>query len=436
MIGGGGWGVNGFGAGVSLCEMPIVVRGALWQNPGMTHSPSKGALSGVRILDMATVLAAPFGATLCADHGADVVKLELPDGSDPLRGLQPVKDGVGLWFKVANRGKRGLSLDVRKPRGRALLLKMLPDFDVLVENFRTGTMDRWGLDTQTLLAANPRLVILRLTGFGQTGPYAARPGFARIFEAMSGFTNLTGEEGGTPLHMNFPVGDAVAGVFAAFSIAAEIARLRGDPQALGCEVDLSATEALFRLLDPLAVEHEQLGQVRRPAGNCASYTAPSNMYMSCERVFFSLVASSNPIFARLAHAVGCPEWVADPRFATNPARVENLHALDAQLSAWFVARPWREIEATLEAEGIPFSKVYSIEDIERDPQFIARGAIMRLPDAQYGSLPAPCIVPRVPGRVMPVPRTGPDTGEHNAELLGAYGVDALALAALRAEGVV
>lgn len=436
MIGGGGWGVNAFGTGVSLCEMPIVVGGALWQNPGMTPTPSKGALSGVRILDMATVLAAPFGATLCADQGADVVKLELPDGSDPLRGLQPVKDGVGLWFKVANRGKRGLSLDVRKPRGRELLLNMLPDFDVLVENFRTGTLDRWGLDTQTLLAANPRLVILRLTGFGQTGPYAARPGFARIFEAMSGFTNLTGEEGGTPLHMNFPVGDAVAGVFAAFSIAAEIARLRGDPQALGCEVDLSATEALFRLLDPLAVEHEQLGQVRRPAGNCASYTAPSNMYMSSERVFFSLVASSNPIFARLAHAVGSPEWVADPRFATNPARVENLRALDAQLSAWFVARPWSEIAATLEAEGIPFSKVYSIEDIERDPQFIARGAIMRLPDAQYGSLPAPCIVPRVPGRLMPVPRTGPDTGEHNAELLGAYGVDATQLASLRADGVV
>ena len=436
MIGGGGWGVNAFGAGVSLCEIPIVVGSALWQNPGMTPTPSKGALSGVRILDMATVLAAPFGATLCADLGADVVKLELPDGSDPLRGLQPVKDGVGLWFKVANRGKRGLSLDVRRPRGRELLLKMLPDFDVLVENFRTGTMDRWGLDTQTLLAANPRLVILRLTGFGQTGPYAARPGFARIFEAMSGFTNLTGEEGGTPLHMNFPVGDAVAGVFAAFSIAAEIARLRGDPQALGCEVDLSATEALFRLLDPLAVEHEQLGQVRRPAGNCASYTAPSNMYMSQERVFFSLVASSNPIFARLAHAVGCPEWVTDPRFATNPARVENLRALDAQLSAWFVARPWSGIAATLEAEGIPFSKVYSIEDIERDPQFIARGAIMRLPDTLYGSLPAPCIVPRVPGRVMPVPRTGPDTGEHNAELLAAYGVDAAQLASLRADGVV
>jgi crotonobetainyl-CoA:carnitine CoA-transferase CaiB-like acyl-CoA transferase len=393
----------------------------------MTNTNSKGALSGVRILDMATVLAAPFGATLCADLGADVVKLELPDGSDPLR---------GLWFKVANRGKRGLSLDVRKQRGRELFLQMLPDFDVLVENFRTGTMERWGLDTQTLLAANPRLVILRLTGFGQTGPYSERPGFARVFEAMSGFTNLSGEEGGMPMHMNFPMGDAVSGVFAAFSIAAEIARLRGDPDAKGCEVDLSATEALFRILDPLAVEHEQLGLVRKPAGNRASYTAPSNMYMSRERVFFSLVASSNPIFSRLAHAVGSPQWASDPRFSTNPARVENLSELDALLTAWFVVRPWSEIEATLSAEGIPFSKVYTIEDIERDPQFIARKAIVRLPDADYGSLPAPCIVPRVPGRDMPIPRTGPETGEHNAQLLAAYGIDAAALAILRAEGVV
>ncbi|HKB54423.1 MAG TPA: CoA transferase, partial [Ramlibacter sp.] len=190
-------------------------------------STPAGALAGVRILDMATVLAAPLGATLCADHGAEVVKLELPDGSNALRGLQPVKEGVPLWWKVANRGKRGITLDVRQPRGREILLSMLPRFDVLVENFRTGTMDRWGLDIQTLQRANPRLIVVRLTGFGQTGPYATRPGYARIFEAMSGFTNLTGEAGGPPLHSNFPVGDAVAGLFCAFSIAAEIARLRG-----------------------------------------------------------------------------------------------------------------------------------------------------------------------------------------------------------------
>jgi crotonobetainyl-CoA:carnitine CoA-transferase CaiB-like acyl-CoA transferase len=343
---------------------------------------------------------------------------------------------VALWWKVANRGKKGISLDVRKPQGKQLLLRMLSQFDVLVENFRTGTMDRWGHDEATLLQANPRLVILRLTGFGQTGPYATRPGFTRIFEAMSGFTSLTGERGGSPLHSNFPIGDAVAGLFTAFAIVSEIARLRGDPQALGCVVDLSATEALFRRLDPLPVEHEQLGMVRQPEGNCASYTAPSNMYISQERVFFSLVASSNPIFARLAQTVGHPEWSTDERFATNPAQVRNLQALDAELAAWFIARPFATIAALLETAGVPFSKVYTIEDIEQDAPFAARQAIVRLPDPLHGSLPAPCIVPRVTGRDMPIPRTGPDVGEHNAEVYARFGIDPGTLAALQADGVV
>lgn len=398
--------------------------------------PSPGALGGVRILDMATVLAAPLGATLCADHGADVVKLELPDGSDALRGLQPVKEGLPLWWKIANRGKRGITLDVRQPRGREILLSMLPHFDVLVENFRSGTLDRWGLDIATLHRANPRLVVLRLTGFGQTGPYRSRPGYARIFEAMSGFTNLTGEEGGPPLHSNFPVGDAVAGLFCAFSIAAEIARLRGDPGAKGVEVDLAATEALFRLLDPLPVEHEQLGQVRRPAGNRASYTAPSNMYRSRDGVFFSLVASSNAIFARLCQAVGEPQWAEDPRFATNPARVANLVVLDDGLAAWFAGRDYETIARTLEEAGIPFSKVYTIADIEADPHFQARQAIVRLPDPDCGSLPAPCIVPRIAGREMPLPRTGPAVGEHNAEVYASFGIDAEELQRLRATAVI
>jgi len=190
-----------------------------------------GSLAGVRILDMATVMAAPLGATLCADQGAEVVKLELPDGSDALRLLQPVKDGSPLWWKIVNRGKLGITLDVRKPEGREIFLKLIVQFDVLVENFRTGTLDRWGLDLATLHRVNPRLVVVRLTGFGQTGPYRHRPGYARVFEAMSGFTNLTGEEGGSPLHSNFPVGDAISAVWCAFSIAAEVARLRGDPQA-------------------------------------------------------------------------------------------------------------------------------------------------------------------------------------------------------------
>ncbi len=386
----------------------------------MNH-PTKGALDNVRILDMATVVAAPFGATLCADHGADVVKLELPDGSDPLRGLQPIKDGIPLWWKTANRGKRGITLDVRKSAGREAFLKMIPQFDVLVENFRTGTMAGWGLDAETLFAANPRLIVLRLTGFGQSGPYKSRPGFARIFEAMSGFTNLTGQAGGAPLHTNFPVGDAVAGLFAAFSIAIEIVRLRGDPSAVGAEIDLSATEALFRFLDPLPVEHEQLNFVRMPAGNCASYTAPSDMYNSQDDVFFSLVASSNPIFARLCHGIGKPEWAGDTRFSTNSGRVDNIAALDAGLRSWFSTHTYEQIALMLNKSGVPFSKVYTIEDITQDPHFIERQSIIRLPDSDYGTLPAPCIVPRVIDRRLPVPRTGPSVGEHNAEVYAELG---------------
>jgi len=403
----------------------------------MTLTPSSsGALAGVRILDMATVLAAPSGATLCADHGADVVKLELPDGSDALRHMQPIKDGSPLWWKVANRGKRGITLDVRKEQGRRILLSMLPRFDVLVENFRSGSMDRWGLDIETLHRANPRLIVVRLTGFGQTGPYRSRAGFARVFEAMSGFTNLTGEAGGSPLHSNFPLGDSIAGIFCAFTIAAEVARLRGNPELPGAEVDLAATEALFRMLDPLPVEHEQLGQVRRAAGNRTTYTSPSNMYRSKDGVYFSLVASSQAVYVRLCNAVGKPEWITDPRFDTLPKRVQNMDALDGALPQWFVSHAFADICAQLEPHEIPFTKVYDIEDIKADPHFQARNAIIRLPDPDHGSLPAPCIVPRVVGRDMPAPRSGPSVGEHNAEVYAEFGITADQLEELREQRVI
>lgn len=385
---------------------------------------------------MATVLAAPSGATLCADHGADVVKLELPDGSDALRHMQPIKDGSPLWWKVANRGKRGITLDVRKEKGREILLSMLPRFDVLVENFRTGSLDRWGLDIDTLHRANPRLIVVRLTGFGQTGPYRARAGFARIFEAMSGLTNLTGTVGGSPLHSNFPLGDSIAGVFCAFAIAAEMARLRGDPQATGREVDLSATEALLRILDPLPVEHEQLGLVRHAVGNLTTYTSPSNMYRSNDGVYFSLVASSQAVYERLCKALGHPEWIDDARFQTLPKRVQHMGELDGLLARWFSERAFEEICTRLQPFEIPFSKVYDIEDIKADPHFQARDAIIRLPDPDYGSLPAPCVVPRIVGRDMPTPRSGPAVGEHNAEIYAELGLTGEQLDELRAQRII
>lgn len=403
--------------------------------PGVSAA-SAGPLAGIRILDMATVIAAPFSATLCADLGAEVVKLELPDGSDSLRTLAPVKDGNALYWKVTNRGKQGITLDVRKPEGRELFLRLLPQFDVLVENFRTGTMDRWGLDLETLHKVNPRLTVLRLTGFGQTGPYAQRPGFARIFEAMSGFAHLTGEPGGSPQHMNYPLGDVVAGLFGAFSIASAMVERRQNPDGLGREIDLSATEAMLRLLEPLAVEFEQTGAVRQRAGSRATYTAPSNMYQTSDNVWVTIVGSSETIFRRICQAIGRPELLDDPRFATNPDRVRNLEELDGIIKSWCAARSFESLAAALGPCEVPFSKVYGIDDVLADPHFQAREAIIRLPDPDLGSVPAPCVVPRFSGAPSPVPRSGPSVGEHNSEIFATLGLDGAELQRLKEARVI
>ncbi|MGJ7544248.1 CaiB/BaiF CoA transferase family protein [Variovorax sp. LT1R16] len=395
-------------------------------------SAAGGPLSGLRILDMATVVAAPFGATLCADAGAEVVKLELPDGNDPLRGLAPTE----LYWKVLNRGKAGISLDVRQPAGRALFLQLITGFDVLVENFRPGTMDRWGLDWATLQRSNPRLSVLRLTGFGQTGPYAGRPGFARIFEAMSGLAHLTGEAGRHPLHINFPIGDSIAGLFGAFAIASLAAERAREPNAPGREVDLSATEALLRVLEPLAAEYEQSDEARGRTGARASYTAPSNIYRTRDDLWITLVGSSDAIFRRLCAAMGTPALCEEPRFATNPQRLRHLDEIDGIIARWFAANGYETLSVLLEAHGVPFSKIYSIADALDDPHFRARQAFVRLPDPELGSLPAPASVPRFGGYEPPPPRTGPATGEHNASIYGALGLTAADLAALRAAHVI
>ncbi|RJF95539.1 CaiB/BaiF CoA transferase family protein [Noviherbaspirillum saxi] len=403
----------------------------------MTHSQpytpaASGPLSGIRILDMATVLAAPFSATLCGDMGAEVIKLELPDGSDSLRTLAP----VDLFWKVTNRGKKGITLDVRKPEGKALFLKLVATVDVLVENFRTGTLDKWGLDIATLHAANPKLIVLRLTGFGQTGPYAARPGFARIFEAMSGFANLTGDMQSGPQHMNYPLGDVVSGLFGAFSIASAIAQRALHPQQHGVEIDLSATEAMLRLLDPLAAEYESEGVSRQRAGNRATYTAPSNMYRTGDGAYITVVGSTAIIFRRLCNAMQRPELADDERFCSNPARMKHVDELDGIIAQWCLAHSYAAIANALEEHGVPFSKIYSIADVVADPHYQSRQALIRLPDPEHGSLPAPCIVPRMTGFEPAPPRTGPALGEHNEEILSSLGVPGNEIDRLRSAGVI
>jgi len=395
-------------------------------------------LRGVRILDMATVLAAPFAATLCGDMGAEVVKLELPQGGDSLRTLAPVHAGQPLFWKTANRGKKGITLDVRKPEGRELFLRLIADFDVLVENFRTGTLDQWGLDIATLHAHNPRLIVLRITGFGQTGPYARRPGFARIFEAMSGFAQLTGEPGGPPQHMNFPLGDVVAGLFGAFAISTALAERNALPreQQRGAEIDLSAAEAMMRLLDPLAAEYRLAGVVRERTGARATYTAPSNVYRSADGAWVTLVGTGDAIFGRICRAIGRPELPRDPRFVDNAARIEHLAALDELIATWCASLPFAELAERLKREDVPHSKVWSIADLMADPHFQARGTFIDLEDPDFGAVPAPAAVPRFGGRRVDAPATGPRTGQHNAEVYGRLGLTEVQLQELQELGIV
>ena len=387
---------------------------------------------------MATVLAAPFAATLCGDMGAEVTKLELPDGSDTLRHMLPIMGEHALFWKVTNRGKRGITLDVRRPEGKALFLKMLPRHDVLVENFRTGTLDRWGLDIETLHAHNPDLIVLRLTGFGQDGPYANRPGFARIFEAMSGLANLTGEAGRSPQHMNYPLGDVVAGLFGAFSITSALAGRASLPAGAprGCEIDLAATEALFRMLDPLAVEYQHMGFARERTGARATYSPLSNIFATRDGHWLTIVGTSGATYGRIFEAMGRAELLVDGRFATPMARQRNSDEVDRMVADWCRGQDLSALEATLLRHQVPHSKVYGIEDVLADPQFKARKAVIQLPDPELGQVAAPCVVPRFSTYGAPQPRSGPGVGEHNAEVYGEFGLDARELERLRESRVI
>lgn len=396
-----------------------------------------GPLAGLRILDVSTVIAGPVAATFLADLGAEVVKVELPQAGDPLRGLPPFKNGFPLWWKVTNRNKRGITLDLRKPKGKALFERLLPQFDVLVENFRPGTLDKWGLDKERLFSLKPELVILRMSGFGQTGPYRDKPGFARVFEALSGFAYICGEADGPPIHAGFPIGDSVAGLFGALGILSALYHRLTHRAAPGQEIDLSATEAMFRILDFLAIEYDQLGTVHSRSGNFSQYTAPSNVYRTRDGQWASIAASTQSIFERLASAMGRPDLTVDPRFATNPDRVRHRDEIDAIVAQWVATKTMAELIALLDDAQVGFGPINSIDRVFDDAQFKAREAIVPIPDTDLGTVRMQNVVPRFSRTPGAIRCAGPSLGEHNSEIYGDWlGLSPEERQQLRAEGVI
>ncbi|SME89343.1 Crotonobetainyl-CoA:carnitine CoA-transferase CaiB [Tistlia consotensis] len=368
----------------------------------MTGPEGEGPLKGLRVLDIATIIAGPMAGTLMADFGAEVIKLELPGLGDGLRGFPPFREGKSLWWKVTNRGKYFGALDLRTPEGRALFLRLVAKSDVVIENFRPGTLERWDLGIETLWRANPRLVVLRVSGFGQDGPNAGLPGFARIFEAIGGLTAISGREDEPPMHTGYPIGDPIGALFGAFAILAALWRVAQGDRERGEEIDLSLTEALFRIIEVLAIEYDQLGEVRRRSGNRNLYSAPSDVYLTADKRYVSLAGSTNRTFANNARAIGRPELAEDPRFATNAARVEHGEELDRIFGGWIAAHTQEEAVAAFRAASGTLAPIYSVDQIFADPQFVARGAIAETPDEDFGQVRMQGLVPRFrrrPGRI-------------------------------------
>ena len=391
-------------------------------------------LDGIRVVEAATLFAAPLAGMFLGDYGADVIKIEHPSRVDPARGHGPSKDGVGLWFKALARNKRLVTLDLSKPEGADLFLRLAARSDVVLENFRPGTLERWGLGWDELSAANPRLVLARVSGFGQTGPYASRPGFGTLAEAMSGFAALNGEPDGPPLLPPLALADGVAALATAFAI---LAALRAREQTgRGQVVDTSLVEPLLTLLGPQVTAYDLLGELQPRTGNRSSHNAPRNVYATADGSWVAVSASAASIAARVLRLVGRPDLVDEPWFATGSGRAEHVDEIDAAVAGWIAARDRDEVLAAFEAAEAAIAPVYDARDLLADPQLAALGSISAVEDDELGPIRMPNVISRLsetPGEIRHAGgRHGADTEAVFAEL----GVGSDELARLRDEGVV
>ena len=397
----------------------------------------QGPLRHLRVLDIATIIAGPLAAGMLADFGAEVLKVEMPGAGDGLRALRPHKDGVSLWTKVVNRNKKSITLDLRQKEGADILKRLIAECDVLVENFRPGTLERWGLAPEVLWRVNPNLTILRVSAFGQRGPYAGKPGFARIADAMSGFLSLCGPVDGAPIHPGYPIADSVTGLFGALGILTALIERQQNPDAPGQVVEVSLFESMFRVLDFLAIEYDQLGEVRQRNGNRNPYAAPGNVYRSRDGTWCTLAASTQSVFARLAEAIGRADLLDDPRFADNPARLYHVDELDRIIGDWFAARDAEEACAVLDAASVSVATVRSINELFANPQVAAAGMLVPIEDDELGPVRMQGVTPtlsRTPGAVH---RTGPALGADNDAIYGNHlGLGAAEIAALRKNRVI
>ena len=401
-------------------------------------APPTAPLAGIRVLELGHYVAAPFATRLLADLGAEVVKVE-PPGGDPVRQWGARYKGSAPWWSVHARNKRCISLDLKKPEARRIVLELVRSCDALVENFRPGQLAAMGLGEAELRAVRPDLVIARVSGYGQDGPGRDQAAFGVIGEAIGGLRHLTDHKPGTsdlpPVRVGVSIGDSIAGIYAALGVVAALLR-RGRTGA-GGTVDVALSEAVFSLLEGALPEYGALGTVRQPTGGAIATAAPTNAYRSRDGVWMLIAANSDPLFRKLAAAMGRPELADRPEFSGNQARCAHAAALDGLIGDWAATLDVAALDAALGAAGIPHTRAFTVADIAADPQFRARQMVQEVDDPLLGGpILHPGVVPRMDG-VSPVPRsTGPAVGADNESVLRELlGLDAGRVAALKADGV-
>ncbi|MEU8879206.1 CaiB/BaiF CoA transferase family protein [Streptomyces hydrogenans] len=401
----------------------------------MTTAPSPAPpLEGLRVLDLATLFAGPLAAMMLGDFGADVVKVEHPRKPDPSRGHGPAKDGVGLWWKVLGRNKRTVTLDLSTPGGRDALLRLAADADVIVENFRPGTLERWGLGWEELSAVNPRLVLARVTGFGQFGPYAHRPGFGTLAEAMSGFAAITGEPDGPPTLPPFGLADSVAALATAYAVMTALTARTTTGR--GQVVDMAIIEPMLAVIGPHALWYDQLGYVQPRTGNRSRNNAPRNTYRTSDGSWVAVSTSAQSIAERVLRLVGRPELIDEPWFADGTGRAAHAEELDAAVGGWIARHTRDEAMAAFEKAEAAIAPVYDVRDVLDDPQYQALGTVTEVPDPELGPIRMQNVLFRLSDTPGGIRWAGRPHGADTEEVLTAVGFAPAEISALRAQGAV
>ena len=392
-------------------------------------------LSGLRVIELGQLIAGPFASKILGEFGADVIKIEPPETGDPLRAWRMLHEGTSVWWAAHARNKRSITLNLREPEGQDVIRKLAKDADIVIENFRPGALEKWGIGFKDLHAINPKLIMLRVSGYGQTGPYKDRPGFGVIGEAMGGLRYLTGEPGRPPVRTGVSIGDTLSGLHGVIGILMAL-RHREQQGGVGQEVDVALYESVFNMLESVLPEYSKFGAIRQPSGASMPGIAPTNAYLCKDGKYALIAGNGDSIYKRLMEMIDRADLASDPKLARNAGRAEHADLIDAAISAYTAQHSLDDVLTAMNAAGVPAGKSYDAADIANDPHYQARDMILNATLADGSVVQVPGIVPKLSKTPGQITRAAPALGQHTTEILESLGISASQQADWKARGVI